>query len=68
MARRISPADAREILQRCGINSDEDFHALPVSQVDALVEEARRFGYRKPRHANGSRARYFYEYLRRTRV
>jgi hypothetical protein len=43
----------------------DDFHALTSAQVDGIVDEARRVGYRKPRNANGSTARYFYEGIQR---
>jgi len=41
----------------------KDFHQLSSSQVDALLIEADRQRYRKPRAANGSRARYFWALL-----
>lgn len=42
-----------------------DFHTLSSDQVDKLVEYAVSTGYRKPKNASGSRARYFYAYLQR---
>lgn len=42
-----------------------DFHQLTSSQVDQLLEEADRVRYRKPKNANGSRARYFHALLQR---
>ena len=43
-----------------------DFHSLPSDQVAQVLREADAVKYRKPKNANGSRARYFYEYLART--
>lgn len=56
---------ARETLTRCGVELGADFHTLSRSQVDALLVEAIRQHYRKPRNANGSRARYFHERMQR---
>jgi hypothetical protein len=65
----LKDTDAAEILRRCGCASGRgtwwDFHALPTSTVAALVAEANAAGYRAPKNANGSRARYFYSALRR---
>ncbi len=55
---------ARAALQNLGLwPVQPDFHTLSVAQVDALLIEADRVKYRKPRNANGSRARYFYAQL-----
>ena len=64
MARRVSRADACEILSRAG-GRGQDFHALYSRQVDVILEAADRVGYRKPKNANGSRSRYFHAYLER---
>ena len=40
-----------------------DFHALDTDTIDAILAAAHVWQYRKPRNANGSRARYFYAYL-----
>lgn len=61
---RISRFEARDILSRCG-GVDRDFHALPSADVDAILREADARQYRRPRNANGSRARYFHAYLTR---
>jgi hypothetical protein len=45
-----------------------DFHTLPSWAVDRLLKYADTWkpgGYRKPKNANGSRARYFHQYLLR---
>ena len=58
-------AFACAILPKLGIKPGEDFHALRSSQVDELLRVADLLKYRKPRNANGSRARYFYALLSR---
>jgi hypothetical protein len=57
-----SKYDASEALGQLGFY-DRDFFTLSAEEVGRLVEEADRWGYRKPMTANGSRARYFYAYL-----
>jgi hypothetical protein len=50
-----------------GINvKTDDFHALSSSQVDGLNHWAKAYGYRAPKNANGSRARYFFQMLARS--
>ena len=56
---------AREALRLCKISVGADFHTLSSSQVEALLAEADRVKYRKPRNANGSRGRYFHDLLQR---
>lgn len=65
MARRLSRADACEILAALDIPRGEDFHVLRSSKVDELLTVADKVKYRKPRNANGSRGRYFHAYLNR---
>lgn len=63
---RLTRSDAAEILSRLGVSYDDarrDFHTLPASAVESLLREARAVGYRRPKNANGSRARYFHAYL-----
>lgn len=54
-----------EFLKSIGVQKDQDFHELTSAQVERLLEEARRVGYRRPKNANGSTARYFYARLQR---
>jgi len=42
-----------------------DFHTLSHVEVEKLLERADAEKYRKPKNANGSRARYFYAKLER---
>jgi len=49
-----------------GINvKADDFHALRSEQVEGLLHWAKAYGYRKPKNANGSKARYFFAMLQR---
>lgn len=57
--------DAIATLQMCRIPLGADFHQLSTTQVDALLGEADRTRYQKPKNANGSRARYFHDRLQR---
>lgn len=61
----ITSAQAREILQHCHISLGDDCDTLSSSIVDQLLEQADLHKYRKPKNANGSRARYFRAYLQR---
>lgn len=54
----------RETL-RSVVDFSADFHTLSTEAVLALVDAAKANGYRKPKNANGSTARYFFAYLNR---
>lgn len=56
---------AREILARIGATLETDFHTLDTSRVESVLEFADLHKYRKPRAANGSRARYFFAHVQR---
>lgn len=56
---------AREILARCHVARDANFHALDAGTVESLLEFADLYKYRKPKNANGSRGRYWTAYLQR---
>lgn len=58
-------ADARAILQAINASPGQDFYTLRASQVEALLVNADLRRYRKPRNANGSRARHFYALVQR---
>lgn len=62
---KLNRSAARDILQRCHVDIDSDFHVLGSGAVERLLVEAARLGYRKPRNANGSRGRYFHAYVTR---
>ena len=57
--------DARAICNVFCIPLHRDFHTLNSQHVQNILDAARSRGYRKPRNANGSTARYFYAYLMR---
>ena len=59
----MDKATAIQTLRTCGVSAADDFHRLNSDQVESLLAAARLFKYRKPRNANGSRARYFHAYL-----
>ena len=56
-------AAALALLPRLDLSAD--FHALDSDTVQRLADTAKAVGYRKPRNANGSTARYFFAYLAR---
>lgn len=60
---RLDAFDALDIFTRCQIYWAQDFHRLNSDDVAKLIREADAHGYRAPRNANGSRARYFHAYL-----
>lgn len=62
---RLDKIEAREALARCGVPVGADFHTLGSGAVEALLTEADRVRYRKPRNANGSRGRHFHAFLQR---
>jgi hypothetical protein len=57
---------ASDALARACIPRHADFHTLSSIQVEALLVEADAVKYRKPKNANGSRARYFHAFLTRS--
>ncbi len=59
----MCPVEARDFLRDHKIDPRVDFHALRSEQVERLTWAACVYGYRKPRLANGSTARYFHAYL-----
>jgi hypothetical protein len=59
----MSPDQAREVLRQCEAPKGVNFHALPSSVVENISDAARTYRYRKPKNANGSRARYFHARL-----
>lgn len=64
---RLSQSGARERLARVGSAAQCDprasFHSLSSGAVAALLSIADDDGYKVPRHADGSRARYFHARL-----
>jgi hypothetical protein len=63
---RLTKTEAKEIARAAGIAPlFVNFHTLNSVQVESLIAAADARGYRKPKNANGSRGRYFFEYLKR---
>jgi hypothetical protein len=56
---------ARAVLSTIHARIGQDYHTLSTFQVEQLLKEADAAKYRKPRNANGSRARYFYQLMQR---
>ena len=64
---RLTKHDATNLARRFGFPLGADFHSLSSGVVDAITHAADEWKYKKPRSANGSRARYFYAYLNRVK-
>ena len=62
---RMTRETAEGILARCYLIAKPDFFTLSSSDIDNLLREANAVKYRRPKSANGSRARYFYAYVLR---
>ena len=62
VARKINPSGNYSTTQ---IDTSKDFHTLSSREVEAVLAEADRQKYRKPKNASGSRARYFFQKLQR---
>lgn len=62
---RIDRDEARDMLAACKVELGADFHRLSTEQVEAVLAQADRATYRKPKHASGSRGRYFHDLLQR---
>lgn len=61
----LTRIQAYKLLKIGGIDFSLDFHILRSSQCDTLLTWAKLTRYHKPKEANGSRARYFFEHLKR---
>jgi len=57
--------NARMVLEAARVPLGADFHTLSSAQVEALLDEAKRMRYQRPANANGSKARYFHDYMQR---
>jgi len=69
MARRkkIPACEAKRRLETDGINFDADFFELRSSEVNKVLDMAKAARYYKSKNAPGSRARMYYQYLKRSR-
>jgi hypothetical protein len=54
---------ALDSAQQQGVDFEIDYHAQSIGGL--LAELARSYGYRKPKNANGSTGRYFFQRLQR---
>lgn len=63
----ISRANA-DLAAKHQIPLDVDFHALSSATVERILAAADEARYRKPRDANGSRARHFHAKLQRDKL
>lgn len=57
--------EATQIASAHNIPMGVDFHTLSSDVVHKILDAAKEFNYRKPKNANGSKARYFYARLNR---
>lgn len=61
---KLTRAQVKKLMHlNLDVSFTEDFHALSSSVVEYLATMAKDTGYRKPKNANGSLARYFYQHL-----
>ena len=63
--RQMGFYEARGIMAAIGCELNADYHTLDSNQVHRVVMEARQYGYRKPKNANGSTGRYFFAFVQR---
>jgi hypothetical protein len=56
---------ATDLIHKFQIRTDKDFYTLSSAEVHRVLEAADDRKYRKPKNANGSRARYFFAALKR---
>ena len=65
----IDIQSAQTAFNTAGISLKADFHTLRPDQVEIILDLAKRAGYRKPKNANGSTGRYYFQALvRRNRA
>jgi hypothetical protein len=63
--KKISPQEAKQLIQSDGIDFGRDFHELSSHEVQRILEIAELAGYRKRKDAPGSTARMYFQYLDR---
>ena len=65
---KISKLEAYRLAKKAGWNFNKDFRAQgTIGESEDLAAIARLAGYRKPKSASGSTARYFFEHLDKLR-
>jgi hypothetical protein len=65
--RKITACDAKRRLIAEGIDFRQDFHQLRNDDVCKILDAAKAARYHKSKNAPGSRARMYYQYLKRKR-
>ena len=65
--KKITPQEARRLLESDGVDFKKDFFQLGSSDVGRIVEVAKLAGYKKRKDAPGSTARMYFQYLSRQR-
>ena len=65
--KKISPEEAKRLIESDGIDFRRDFFQLSSSEVQRVLEVAKLAGYRKSKSAPGSTARMYFQYLSRLR-
>jgi hypothetical protein len=60
---KLTPQQARSMLEAAGVDFRKDFHALSSADVDLILETAQLAGYRKSKSAPGSTARMYFQHL-----
>ena len=61
--KKISKTEAIRLAEKIGVNFNKDFHSQSFGVELAAL--AKLVGYKKPKNANGSTGRYFFNYLQR---
>lgn len=64
---RLDRSTATALATQFHIELGRNFFTLSSSEVGRVLDAADSRKYRKPRNANGSRGRYFYEALNRAK-
>jgi hypothetical protein len=64
MIKKMTKEDARNLLRHRGVSLKDSFYTLSASKVTDILDVADKMHYQKPKNANGSRARYFFAYLK----
>jgi len=62
---RLTYWDAWALATSFGFDPREDWHAMSTASKEAVLKAADSRRYKAPKNANGSRGRYFAEYVRR---
>lgn len=64
-AHKMTKKEAKQVALKMGIDFASDYHVLSSSQANELADLATKVGYRKPKNANGSTSRYFFNHLKK---